>query len=141
MKHHCTLFLCVLVTIAGCKKKDPDVPALSGRWDWVQSTTTHYNSSGSILGTDAITSTSSGAMYLAISADSINQHQAQTGIFHQGYSRSGNVLSITPKDSRRYPPYSWTIMELTEHRLLVRFENYYSGSGKLADQADSEYSR
>ena len=140
MKHCFTLCLLSLLTIAGCKKKDPEPPAFTGRWDWVQSTSSHYNSSGSFLGTDSPnTPAIAGAMYLAVSADSLNQHHIQTGILHQGYTRSGNVLYITSTPQSRRPPYTLKIIELADHKLVVRYEAYYYG--QLSLQVDSEYSR
>jgi hypothetical protein len=67
----------------------------------------------------------------------MNQHHQTTGILPTAYSRSGNTLSVKPAGGRT--PYTLTILELTDRRLVVRYELLYNSLPNI--RTDSNYSR
>lgn len=136
MKTLYTLFIFSLLILIGCDKHDPE-PPLTGRWDWVQSKTTHFRADGSLWYEESASPATQDSHYLLITADSMNEHHQTTGILRETYTRSGNTLNV--KSSVGRTPYTLAIMELTDRRLRVRFEQLYGGLPYM--HTDTEYSR
>ena len=142
MKRNCTFLLLGLTAVYGCKKNNPE-PEFTGRWEWVQSKAFHYTTSGSLDHSDnPNTPATVGSIYMIVTADSMNAYSPNFTL-HQGFTRKGNVISVTPKSNGAVVSYDLSIEELTSHQLVLHNNSHYpaSAGGKLELLVISEYNR